>query len=188
MQAANVHASSGNLDAGTTRERERTSMTVKRRFTPRGIASIGAALALVAAGAPVAIAAARGPILARAAHTLKVNDTGYLHLLHASGSILSETGSVSGTLPGAASVRLDVGSESVTATFTIHVHGGGSITGTGRAKIGSDGRYTSFGGTLSVTAGTGRFAHARGAGKLYGVIERRSDSLTVQTREGTLHY
>jgi hypothetical protein len=162
-------------------------MTVKRRFTARGIASIGTALALAAAGAHVASAAARAPILARAARTLKVNDTGYLHLLHASGSILSEVGSVSGTLPGAASVRLDVG-ETVTATFTIHVRGGGSIVGHGSASLHSSGRYSSFGGTLSVTGGSGRFAHAHGAGKLYGVIERRSDSLTVQTREGTLHY
>jgi hypothetical protein len=158
-----------------------------RRGIGRGIATTGAALALAATCGQIAFAAARPPILARAARTLKVNDTGYLHLLHASGSILSEVGSVSGTLPGAASVRLDVG-ENVTATFTIHVRGGGSIVGHGSASLHSSGRYSSFGGTLSVTGGTGRFAHAHGAGKLYGVIERRSDSLTVQTREGTLHY
>jgi hypothetical protein len=119
---------------------------------------------------------------------VSVNDTGHLQRIHASGEIITEAGKISGTLPGTASVHLDIGSETVTATFTISVHGGGSIAGTGRAKIGSDGRYTSFGGTLSVTGGTGRFAHARGAGKLYGVIERKSDKLTVQTREGTLDY
>jgi hypothetical protein len=162
-------------------------MTVKRTFTARGIAGIAAALALAAASAPLAIAAARAPVLALAARTLKVNDTGYLHLLHASGSILTEVGTVSGTLPGTARVRLDVG-ENVTASFTIRVRGGGSISGRGSAALHSSGRYSSFGGTLSVTGGTGRFAHAHGAGKLYGVIERRSDSLTVQTREGTLHY
>ena len=162
-----------------------------RRGIGRGIASTGAALALAAAGAHVAVAAGHAPatpIPGHAARAVSVNDTGYLHLLHASGEILSEVGPISGTLPGTASVRLDVGSESVTATFEIRVHGGGSIAGTGRAKIGSDGRYTSFAGTLSVTHGTGRFAHARGAGKLYGTIERRSDKLTVQTREGTLNY
>jgi hypothetical protein len=159
------------------------------RAIGRGLASAGAALTLAAVGAQAGSAALRpaAPILARAARTLKVNDTGHLHLLHASGSILTEEGTVSGTLPGTAKVRLDVG-ENVTASFTIHVRGGGSITGRGSAALHSSGRYSSFGGTLSVTGGTGRFAHAHGAGKLYGVIERRSDSLTVQTREGTLHY
>jgi hypothetical protein len=165
-------------------------MTQQRRPTRRGIASTGAALALAAACAHVAIAAARTPAAppaARAARALSVNDTGYLHLLNSSGSILTEEGPVSGTLPGTARVRLDVG-ENVTASFTIRVRGGGSISGHGSAALHSSGRYSSFAGTLLVTRGTGRFAHAHGAGKLYGVIERRTDALTVQTRGGTLHY
>jgi hypothetical protein len=167
------------------------SMTQQGRPTRRGIVSTAAALALTAACAHVAIAARpapTAPLAARAARTLAVNDTGHLLLLHASGEILSEVGPVSGTLPGTANVRLDVGSEHVSASFTIRVRGGGSITGTGRATLHSSGRYTSFGGTLSVTRGTGRYAHARGNGKLYGVIERKSEDLTVQTREGTLNY
>jgi len=167
-------------------------MMQQLRASRRAIASTAAFLALTLvtlAGGYVVSSAAQTSALprAQAARTLKVNDTGYLHLLHASGSILSEVGSVSGTLPGTASVRLDVG-ETVTASFTIHVRGGGSITGRGSAILHSSGRYSSFAGTLSVTGGTGRFAHTHGAGKLYGVIERRSDSLTVQTREGMLHY
>jgi len=178
-----------------------------RRAVGRGIASAGAVLALAAAGALAATAlasaapraltarilapAARtlsGPLPARVARTVSVNDTGHLERIHASGNILVEAGKISGTLPGTATVRLNVGPETVTASFTIKPHGGGSIVGAGSAKIGSPGRYTSFSGTLSVTGGTGRFAHAHGAGKLYGVIERRYDLLTVQTREGTLHY
>jgi hypothetical protein len=122
------------------------------------------------------------------ARTVRVNDTGYLRLAHASGEDLFEAGAISGTLPGTASVHLYVGAETVTASFTIDARGGGSISGTGLAKIGSSGRYTSFAGTLAVTGGTGRFAHAHGQGKLYGVIERKSDKLTVQTREGVLDY
>jgi hypothetical protein len=171
-------------------EMREASMTQQGRPTRQGIVSTAAALALTAACAHVAIAAARTPAVppaARAARALSVNDTGYLHLLNSSGSILTEEGPVSGTLPGTARVRLDVG-ENVTASFTIRVRGGGSITGTGHATLHSSGRYTSFGGTLLVTRGTGRYAHAHGAGKLYGVIERKSEDLTVQTREGTLHY
>jgi hypothetical protein len=166
-------------------------MMQQRRASHRGIASTYACGALILAlvAGHVASSAARTSAVprARAARTLSVNDTGYLHLLHASGSILSEAGAVSGTLPGTASVRLDVG-ENVTASFTIRVRGGGSISGHGSAGLHSSGRYSSFGGSLSVTGGTGRYVHAHGAGKLYGVIERRSDALTVQTREGTLHY
>src|SRR5277367_6014215 len=185
---------------------EHASMTQDGRLTRRGIgrglASAVAALTLAAAGAHVALAAGHMPALsnartarslsaaitAREARAVSVNDNGYLHLLHASGEILTEEGPISGTLPGTANVRLDVGSETITATFTINTTGGGSISGTGRAKIGSDGRYTSFAGTLSVTRGTGRYARARGAGKLYGEIERKYDKLTVQTRQGTLDY
>ena len=156
-----------------------------------GIAATGALLALAAAAGHLASADARAPSLlprARAARTVTVNDTGYLTRTHASGDIIDEAGKISGTLPGTATVRLNVGPETITASFTIQVHGGGSIVGTGRAKIGSDNRYTSFAGTLSVTGGTGRYAHARGEGELYGAIERVSDKLTVQTRKGTLHY
>jgi hypothetical protein len=176
-------------------------LTRTPRPTRRALAGIGAALALAAAGAGTAIAAARAPaapiaarstrtpsepIAAHASRALSVNDTGNLHLLNASGAILSEAGPVSGTLPGSTKVRLNVG-ENVTATFTIYARGGGSITGHGVAALHSSGRYSSFGGTLTVRRGTGRYAHAHGAGKLYGVIDRRTDALTVQT-SGTLHY
>jgi hypothetical protein len=126
------------------------------------------------------------PARAGAARTLTVDDNGKLHLLHASGSILSEAGPVSGTLLGTAKVSLNVG-EDVTATFTIHAHGGGSIVGHGSAVLHSAGRYSSFAGSLTVTGGTGRYAHAHGAGKLYGTLERRYDEVVFQTR-GTLDY
>jgi len=169
-----------------------TQLTVPTpRGVGRGIAATAALLALALAGTQGAAAAARAPSVipqARDARTVSVNDNGELKRTHASGDIIDEAGKISGTLPGTATVRLNVGPETITASFTIEVHGGGSIVGTGRAKIGSDNRYTSFAGTLSVTGGTGRYAHARGEGKLYGAIERVSDKLTVQTRKGTLHY
>lgn len=148
-------------------------MTPMPRLTLRALAGAGAALALAAAGA-------------QAARSVNVNDTGRLHLRHASGSVLYEEGPTSGTLPGSAKVRLNVG-ETVTASFTIYPRSGGAIEGRGSATLHSSGRYSSFGGSLSVTGGTGRYAHARGAGSLYGTIERRTDQVTVQTI-GTLHY
>ena len=46
-------------------------------------------------------------------------------------------------------------------------------------------RAPSFKGTLTITGGTGRYAHAHGSGAFYGVFYRRSYAITVQT-EGTL--
>jgi hypothetical protein len=133
-----------------------------------GVAS--AALAGVAGGAP----------RARAARELTVKDEGHLHLVRESGSMLLEEGVATGTLPGTVKVRFDVG-PTITAQFTIYSRGGGSISGHGSGALHSTSEYSTFGGTLSVTSGTGRFAHARGSGGLYGAIDRKTYALTVQT-------
>jgi len=154
--------------------------------------AIGAlALGRGQAGQRGALAATHGtaaphtPLLARFDRALQVNDTGHLHLLKAFGSVLLEEGAAAGTLPGQAKVRLVIGS-TVTASFTIRTKGG-TIYGDGHAALHSSGRYASFGGSLSVGHGTGRYVHAHGNGKLYGVIDRRTSALTVQT-VGTLSY
>lgn len=120
-----------------------------------------------------------------ASRSVSVNDTGHLHLLKAFGSVLLEEGAAAGTLPGLAKVRLLVGS-TVIASFTIQTKHG-TIYGSGSAALHSSGRYASFGGSLSVSRGTGSYTRAHGSGKLYGVIDRRTSSLTVQT-VGTLSY
>jgi hypothetical protein len=140
--------------------------------------------ALVATTGPAAAASRRAH--ARTARVLSIDDTGHLNLLHASGAVLLEQGPTSGTLPGTVKVRMVVTAD-VQATFTITSSAGGSIEGHGVASLHSSGRYSSFAGTLSVTHGTGRFAHAHGTGRLYGVINRRTDALTVQTI-GNLNY
>jgi hypothetical protein len=119
------------------------------------------------------------------ARTASVNDTSHMHLLKAFGSVLLEEGAATGTLPGQAKVRLIVGS-TVTASFSIRTRMG-TIYGSGRAALHSSGRYASFGGSLSVSRGSGRYAHASGGGRLYGVIDRRTSGLTVQAI-GTLSY
>jgi hypothetical protein len=152
-----------------------------------GAASVALAVGVGASGLPTALASRAASTRAHAtsARAASVNDTGHLHLMSASGAILNEAGPVSGTLPGRVRVRLVVRAN-VTASFTIEARGG-SIVGHGSAVLHSSREYSSFGGTLSVDRGTGRYAHAGGSGKLYGVIDRSNDALTVQT-VGALHY
>jgi hypothetical protein len=146
-----------------------------------------AAAAFLAPAACAALAGIAAPPLAdagvpsaRAARTLTVKDEGHLHLVRESGSLLVEEGTATGTLPGTVKVRFDVG-PTISAQFTIYARGGGSIAGHGSGKLHSTSAYSTFGGALSVTSGTGRFAHARGSGGLYGAINRRTYALTVQT-------
>lgn len=87
---------------------------------------------------------------------------------------------MTGTLPGTVKVHFDVG-PTVTATFTIYPRGGGSISGHGSGALHSTSLYATFGGSLSVTGGTGRYSHAHGHGGLYGAINRHTDAVTVQT-------
>ncbi len=154
-------------------------LNVGKLSTLGGVVKHGAgAMGTVVAAALVAAA----PV---SAATSSVNDTGHLRLLKAVGAVLVEEGRTTGTLPGTAKVRMVVGAR-VSASFTITLKGG-SISGSGKAALHSSGRYASFGGTLTVSRGTGRYAKARGGGKLYGVIDRRTDAVTVQT-VGTLRY
>ena len=150
-------------------------MIGKKTRSLRLAAALGATLALSGALASVTIAS----------RSVSVNDTGHLHLLKAFGSVLLEEGAAAGTLPGLAKVHLLVGS-TVIASFTIQTKYG-TIYGSGRAALHSSSRYASFGGSLSVSHGTGSYARAHGSGKLYGVIDRRTSALTVQT-VGTLSY
>jgi hypothetical protein len=153
-------------------------------FILSALLTLPLALAGLAAGATARAAA---PVLARASRSLTVNDEGHLHLINESGAYLIEEGKVSGTLVGRVRVTFDV-STTVTASFVLYPNGGGSLTGHGVGKLRSSGRYASFGGSMWVSSGTGRFSHASGQGGLYGTILREgSFPVVVQTR-GTLHY
>jgi hypothetical protein len=124
-------------------------------------------------------------LAARTAHVLSVKDEAHLHLTSTNGSLLMEEGPAIGVIPGTVKASFIVATD-VTATFTIYAHGG-SINGRGTGALHSTGLYSSFGGSLKVTGGTGRYKHAHGNGGLYGVINRKTDALTVQTT-GELSY
>jgi hypothetical protein len=126
------------------------------------------------------------PPKARAARAFNITDEAHLHVTHSSGELLQEEGSATGALPGTVRVSFRIGT-SVTGSFTIYPRGGGSISGQGSARLHSTGTYASFGGSISVSHGTGRYAHAHGRGGLYGTVNRHNDALVVQTT-GRLSY
>lgn len=111
--------------------------------------------------------------------------TSRLHLIQVEGSELNEEGPVSGVLTGTARGELHLGAI-FTAAFTIHTRDG-SVTGRGTATAHGTGRYQSFAGSFTATGGSGRYAHIHGRAGLYGVLDRRTDSVVIQTT-GRLSY
>ncbi len=163
--------------------RDITSQIRRRPFRVSVLATLIAISGAVAASyAPSA--AAHTPA-AHAARTLNGIATAKLHLIRAEGSQLIEEGPVTGALAGSAQAHLKTGAV-FTASFTIHTREG-SITGHGRATPHGSGRYQSFSGSFLATDGSGRYTHIGGHAGLYGVFDRRTDSVTIQT-SGTLTY
>ncbi|HTB50925.1 MAG TPA: hypothetical protein VK701_08120 [Solirubrobacteraceae bacterium] len=154
----------------------------RRLWLRRAVVSV--VLGSLLATTPTALA---GPA-ARSASTLSAKDEGHLHFIKASGSLIIDEGSASGTIPGRVRVHFTYdGAPTVSAEITIYAHAG-SINAHGSGRLSSPtSTAPSFKGSLSISGGSGRYAHAHGVGHLYGVFNRRSYALIVQT-EGTLRY
>src|SRR5271155_1273519 len=155
--------------------------------TAAGVALLAILAPATLAGAPASagIARVKRPPTAQAAATLKITDTADMHYTSGSGSLLHETGTASGTLPGNMKANLAIGA-TLTASFTIYASGG-TITGRGMGRTHGSGTYESFAGTLVATGGTGRYVHTHGHGGFYGTFDRKNYDLTVQTT-GKLSY
>jgi hypothetical protein len=145
---------------------------------PLGFVVLIAATA-VGVGAP-AWARSRGPT-ADAARVLSVRDEGRLHYVRSSGEQIIDEGHATGSFAGWVKVRfLYNGEPTVGARFTIY-GSGGSVSARGTARLSSPTSSSpSFHGSMTITGGSGRYAHVRGSGTLYGVYYRRSYALTVQ--------
>ena len=143
-----------------------------------------AALITVMLGAPVVLASER---IAKPSRALSATDTAHLKYLpkESEGSTLVEEGSAAGQLPGRMRARLSIGA-TFSGSFVLRTSGG-SISGHGSAIPAGSGRYESFHGSLIVSGGTGRYAHAHGRAGLFGVFDRQTYAFTVQTT-GHLSY
>ena len=142
-------------------------------------------LALVMAWMALPAGAHRLQPTAHWARTLSANDTAHLHLVRSSGSLLYEEGSTTGSISGRERARFEVGATFVGGFTTYTSHG--TLKGRGTATPHGSGRYESFSGSVVVTGGTGRYAHAHGRVRLYGTFDRKTYALVVQTT-GTLSY
>lgn len=147
------------------------------------------ARAALCAGAVVAVLvpSADAGSVAYLSRTLSVTDTAHLRYIPAGseGATLLEEGNAAGALPGRMRAHLTI-EATFSGSFVFYTRGG-SIKGHGAAKPSGSGRYESFRGALVVTGGTGRYSHAHGQAGLYGVFDRSTDALTVQTT-GRLSY
>ena len=138
-------------------------------------------LLAVAALSPTILSLGLQPAPATAAHLTSVRDEGSLHFMSDEATQIVDEGRLSGTLPGSGRVYFTYnGSPNVTARFTIHT-AGGSVNGTAKCRLNNPNSPTpSFRGALTIVGGSGRYAHARGNGELFGVFHRRGYGLVVQ--------
>ena len=150
------------------------------------IASATATVLLVAV-VSLSVVSIGSAVRAHATRVQSVMDSAHLELVSADGNTLVERGRASGTLPGTVEVSLTLGDRTATSSFTIRSKGGTiSGRGKGRLKPGKGG-YDSFGGSVAVVRGTGRFRGVSGTGGLYGSIYRVTDAMSVQVT-GKLRY
>jgi hypothetical protein len=133
------------------------------------------ALGLLSSGVSAAAGAS-----AMAARTISLNESGRLRCISKHKFTLNEQGSASGTIKGTIHAQLTAVSTSrVTATVNIDLSGG-SISGHGTASYRASGASTNFSGSMSISGGTGSYAHAHGSGfRFSGTIQRSNEAVTV---------
>jgi hypothetical protein len=156
--------------------------------TRRGLAA-GAIGLLAASVATLALSTggASGTI-ARAAHTITLNESGRLHLTSHHTTHLNLQGTASGTIRGTIYIHLNVTSPSrVSAEVSIYPSSG-SLTGLSTASYRANGGQATFSGTMSISRGSGRYAHAHASAlRFSGTIQRSNDATTVRV-SGPLSY
>ena len=130
---------------------------------------------------------AHGPA-ARAAGTLAFNVNSNLRLIGHPGHVLNERGTFGGSQSGTIAIRFtSVTSTSGGATFAAY-SSAGSISGQTTTRGHVVGAKVYFTGVMSVTGGSGRYAHAYGRGLQFsGVVDRRTFHATTHM-QGSIRY
>jgi hypothetical protein len=139
-----------------------------------------AALTVAAGGLPVAAADAGGRIVAREARKVYLQETAQLKLSREEGIALVEHGQAAGTYNAPMTVTLTIHPKSVTAVVTVFPKGG-SISGIAQANYVVKASTGYYGGTFTITHGTGAYRHASGkALGISGTVNRYTFEATVK--------
>jgi hypothetical protein len=111
--------------------------------------------------------------VALAARAMTVHETANMHLVsHRGTKILQEEGQASGTLHGRITATIDIGYSEATVSFTAR-SSSGALSGHGEESYYVSGKIGHFKGNMTVTGGTGIYAHAVGSSlRTTGLIKR----------------
>jgi hypothetical protein len=109
-----------------------------------------------------------------------VRDRATTHFVHGHGLRIEEQGQISGTLSGPLTLHLTtVSTYRVSVEFVAYLQGG-SISGQGLTHFHVSGSTGYFTGTLAITHGSGRYAHARASAlAVNGTMDRHSFKISV---------
>jgi hypothetical protein len=134
----------------------------------------------IAAVVPSGAASGSGGPIAAAARTQSFDISSTLHLVGRAGHVFNEQGTFSGTQSGTIAIRFtSVTSSAGEATFVAYPHGG-SVSGRTTTKGEVVGAHVYFSGHMTITGGTGSWAHASGRGLGFsGVIDRQNFHATT---------
>lgn len=137
-------------------------------------------VAALIASLPVSATGATNHAIAREAKKVQLSESAQLKFTREDGSALVEYGQATGTYNAPVNTILTIHPTSVTATVTLFPKGG-SITGTAQANYIVKGSTGYFGGTFTISHGTGSYRHASGkALGISGTINRETFAMTVK--------
>jgi len=118
--------------------------------------------------------------IAIAAREFTFNETAHLHLVSHYRGLLREEGSATGTYNCPIAISLHTSYTTATIWFSM-CRSGGYFSGSGSASFYATGSLVHFKGSVSITHGTGRYAHASAAGLgIRGTFQRRNYALSVR--------
>jgi hypothetical protein len=150
--------------------------------------NVAVALCACLAVASATSLAASSRTRATAARRLSVSEAASLHLTSHHGSILNEQGNATGTLRCPLTISLNVSYTTATISFSI-CSNDGTFSGSGKAQFYASGESAHFRGTVSISHGTGKYAHAAGSGlQIEGKIERRRNYALSVTVHGEMQF
>jgi hypothetical protein len=140
------------------------------------VSSWGAALVIATFGMTVLTPGASGT----AGRRLHLVENAQLHLTREGETTIDERGRATGTFNAPVTSELNLSPGHVTGVFTVYPKGG-SISGRAQARFIVRDSIGYYGGTLTITRGTGAYRHASGSNiEISGTINRLSFALTVK--------